>query len=308
MKPLLVLDHIPKNAGSALRQVAGANVGRANLINLDPKVRPLLDRRAAVEGFGALEWGAQLELYRPVFDTISSAEGAGDRCFAGHTAPFFIAAARRPIRVLCMLRDPVDRIVSLYFYLRRRNRTLPGGLAQLPEMMRRLEWSLADIYRELGRTGKPSSDIERYFAALFNGQTRHILASARDPLQLPLTEAAGDLDGFGQEALRILDGTRIVGTQDRFSQSVRLFAASLGWRRAFVPTANITPRPSERATVDEDTRALIRANNRLDAELHAQFSRRLAEAPAVDWISDVHGRAYHRTARSLRRLRGRLTA
>jgi hypothetical protein len=174
-------------------------------------------------------------------------------------------------------------------------------------MLRRLGWRLGDIYRELAGAGEPRTDLERYFAPLFNGQTRHILGSVRDPLPIPLTEASGSLDTFGEEALRILE-TRIVGTQDRFSESVRLFAASLGWRRPFVPSANATPRPLERTLVDEDTRALIGAHNRLDAELHAQFSRRLAEAPAVGWISDVHGRAYHRTARNLRRLRRRLTA
>ncbi len=309
MKPLLVLDHIPKNAGSALRQVAVANVGQPNLIDLDRKVMPLLDRRAAAEGVAALEWSSQLELYRPMFKEMSSAEGAVDRCFVGHTAPFFIAAIRpRPVRVLCMLRDPVDRVISTYFYLKRRNLTLPGGHAHLPEMLKKLGWRLGDIYRELAGAGEPRTDLEKYFAPLFNGQTRHILGSVRDPLPIPLTEASGALDAFGEEALRILDETRIVGTQDRFSESIRLFAASLGWRRPFVPSANTTPRPLERSTVDEDTRALIRANNRLDAELHAQFSRRLAELPAVSYISDLHGRAYHRTARRLRRLRRRLSA
>lgn len=127
-----------------------------------------------------------------------------------------------------------------------------------------------------------------------------------DPSEIPLEPDDEQLDSYRREVDRLLADRYLVGTQDRFSQSVRLLGEAFGWRRMFVPRLNANPDSSLRDRVDEETLELIRAHNRLDAELHAHYSERLREVPRTSRMSDARWKAHRQADRRVRRLRRRL--
>ena len=196
-----------------------------------------------------------------------------------------------------MLRDPVERVISFYAHGKR---LFEQGTARdtiwgpTLETMRERGWQLADVYRELGDAPDAPVELQRRFQPFFNWQAKQILAGTFDTREIPSTSDTSALAPYRDGALEILEDGYVVGVQDRFSQSVRLFADSFGWRRAFVPKLNTRPSDLE---VDEGTRVLIRAYNSLDAELHARYSRALAGRPGVDHSTHLRGMA-HLRARS----------
>lgn len=307
---MLVLDHIPKTAGTALRQVARANAPPGDVVDLDAEVW-LARHRIDQTGHGPTAWRDGQAFFRSFYDSLPGERRSAPVCFLGHSAPMFIAAVTdRPVRAFCLLRDPVDRMVSLYRHLKLREtwtqkRTWTGFPGFL-EAMRREGWTLKDAYRELGSPSGASVPGRDEFSALFNGQTRHLLGGTDFPGTMPFEPGAEDLADYKERVSRLLSERYVVGTQDRFSQSVRLFADTFGWRRSFLPRARVNPTPLGWEEIDPETRELIRVHNRLDAELHARYSERLRDLPSTSRLSDANWRVRRRVARRVGALRNRL--
>lgn len=319
MESLLIQHHIPKTAGTSIRLVTRANFKPSELVQIDwwtEPFRSLLAREAARRPGG----GTRLEI--PPVDRATLVETARGyyeslpqrqrvRCFMGHLAGCLIPAVHdRPVRAACMLRDPVDRVVSL---VRAAEWSVAhkgeerGGFGVTWRALRERGWALADAYRELGGSGTLSPELSVPFGPLFNGQARHLLAGAAGAKDIPFSAGMNDL-GEARETLLALLGERyVVGTQDRFPQSLRLFADSFGWRRVFLPRARPGPGPGEAGEVDDETRALIRAHNGLDAELHRHFSDRLSGSPTIAASSRLRGSIYLRLG-PVRHLRRRVRA
>jgi len=169
---------------------------------------------------------------------------------------------------------------------------------------------LKDVYRELGESRSPCSERlspNDFSPAFFNWQTRHILLGTGNPGDIPFAADTDALRECRDMAFETLTKSYVVGTQDRFSQSVNLFAASFGWRSVFVPRANVGAlrgRENEFG-IDEETRSEIRRYNAVDAALHAHYSRRLADLPPTGKLTDLQGRTRRRVARARMSLLGR---
>lgn len=304
MEPLLVLNHIPKTGGTALRQVARANYRPDEFAVVG---------RAAVEMQGARGNPSEAERRaRDFYVSLPPERRARLRCVASHAASLMIPGVTdRPVRAFSMLRDPVDYVISSYLFLMARAERLEAG-AQVPlaglitDALRERRWGLKEIYRELGGTPEPDSHLHALFGQLFNGQARHLLLGQQEWTDIPFTTEANSLERHRDRAFRLLEGTYVVGALDRFSESIRLFADSFGWRLVFVPRANVGSLRGgqQEAEIDEETRDLIRSHNRIDAELHAHYSRRLDGRPRVGRLTDLEGkvrRRGHRYASKLRR-------
>ena len=294
MEPLVILDHIPKTGGVAMSQVARANYRPDEFLSLEREAADIDAVRRDPEG--------ALQRARDFYGSLPPERRARLRCVAGYTAPLVIPTVTdRPARAFCVLRDPVDYVVSYYlFQIWRREHH--GDRTPLTEAMLERRWDLGDIYRELGGAEEPTSFVHKLFSPLFNGQTRHLLSA--EPTAIPMRSDAESLRGPRDRAFGLLEQTYVVGAQDRFSESIRLFADSFGWRRVFVPRANAGRLRGGRreADIDEETRALIRSHNRVDADLHAYYSQQLDGRPRVGRLEDVQGRAW----RGARRARARL--
>lgn len=301
MEPLVLLHHIPKTGGTALRQLTTANYGPKELINLD--------KAAAVEMRPDLDLDRVAQQCRDYYRSLTPARRAELGCVAGYTAPFLLSSVTdRPARAFCMLRDPVDLVVSHYLFMVWRADHVEGTEQHVLQEMRERGWELKDVYRELGGGAPSSSDLHRLFMPLFNGQTRHILLSRFEHREMPYGAEGEGLEEHRVSAFATLSDHYVVGTQDRFSQSVRLFADSFGWRTVYVPRANTGPLRSRDggSEIDDETRSLIRSYNAIDAELHAHYSQRLSTMPATDRLTSLQGHARRRARRAASRLRRRM--
>lgn len=313
--PLLIHHHLAKTGGTSLWRVMEANYGAGELMNLDaqpgtaagrqPSRRGRAERSAAP---AKLEWqvkGDPGTWFRDYWESLTPAQRDRIRCIGSHTAQHLIPVVDdRPVRAVCMLRDPVGRIISLYLFMQWRvDRLGVGGPARRTiEEMRKREWTLKDVYRELGGPGSPPNGLDELFWPFFNGQAREVLAPEVDRLALPFDPAARELGDYRDRARRALSETYLVGTQDRFSQSVRMFADAFGWRRSFVPEMRVNPQTSRRDEFDEETRSLIRAHNQIDADLHGRYSERLATMPGTRRLPETAWRIRERARRGRRRL------
>lgn len=186
----------------------------------------------------------------------------------------------RPYRAFCLLRDPAERVWSLYHGLKLLGRSKSGpnpAIATGREILRR-DWSVADIYRELGNGGPGSSELHGRFRAFFDDQTRRILAPWRDTSTLAFGSGAAAARAFRDEALEILDRRYVVGTKEHYRSSLDRFADAFGWQHL---SGERVDRSAPRDRIDPATRALILAYNSHDVELHAHFTRELTEGTAA---------------------------
>lgn len=137
------------------------------------------------------------------------------------------------------LRNPIEHVCALY----------DRRQGELEER----DWSLADVYLELGGGGPRSSELHARFADFFNGQTRAVLTAGKNQAKLDYWAGIPERGAaLRDEALKMLsrDDDNAVGglAQDGLADGAS------------------APRPDPR------TRSLILAHNQIDAELHAYFA------------------------------------
>lgn len=322
MRPLLIQHHIPKTAGTSIRQVTRANYTPSEVVGIDWWTSPFREAVANEAARvrrpdGSIRWESvtlgrrkMLETARDYYEALPDRSRV--RCFMGHLAGFMLPVVNdRPVRAACMLRDPVDRVISLVRFAEWstvQRGDVQGESSAVLAAMRERNWTLKDVYRELGGAGALPTELSLPFGRLFNGQARHLLAST-EVEELPFSAADDALGAFRTHVFDLLERSYVVGTQDRFPQSLRLFAEAFGWNHVFLPKARQGPRRDRSEGIDEETRALIRAHNSLDSELHAHFSERLRGSPSVTASARARGSVrfrVERARRGLRRKRGRL--
>jgi len=213
-----------------------------------------------------------------------------------------------------MLREPVELVISTFLFhvWRAEHLQRMDPPASIIQGIRKRGWGLKDIYREFGGARERVEERhvlgeEDFVSPFFNWQTRHILLETINSAEIPFEAGGEGLRKYRDMVFETLSERYVVGTQDRYSQSVRLFADTFGWRRVFVPRANVggLRGREEELGIDDETRELIRQYNQVDVELHAHYSERLRDAPLVGRMTDVHGRGRRSLARAGARARRR---
>ena len=156
------------------------------------------------------------------------------RAVLGHLSFGLHAHLERPSTYVTLLRDPVERVVSMYHYLQMEGRMTLEAFAERP----------------------PFKEVD-------NDQTRRI--AGVDP---PVGACTAAHLEAAKDNLR--EHFAVVGTTERFAETVVALTRAFGWRHepATYPRNVNAGRP---ATESVPARAVeaVRARNRLDAELHA---------------------------------------
>lgn len=147
-----------------------------------------------------------------------------------------------PVDYVTMLREPVERVLSHYFYARE-PRVVPEAT------------SLAEHVRDL---------VEA------NLQTR-LLAGTFDPRDRP---PPGQLL---ERARRNLRACRVVGLSERFDESVLLMRRAFGWRVPLYVRRNVGRHRPPTSAIPREALARIEADNALDVALHAEAQAIFAE-------------------------------
>jgi hypothetical protein len=240
--PLVVVYHIQKTAGTALRHVVRANLPPAE-VEMLPNLRSL--RHSPDE---LLSW------YAGWYGSLDADRKAGLCCVMSHLAGYLLPALDRPADALVLVREPVDRTVS-YYHVKRRRRG-PG----------RPFASLEEIYA--GDPTERAASRRESWEQFFNWQSRCLLSVVHDVSKLPATTGpSADADVWRARLRRLVDEVFLVGVQDRFAEYVELLADRFDWK-AFVPQSKVNPERPPLSEVSPELRETILAHNWLDAELY----------------------------------------
>jgi hypothetical protein len=255
----LVFLHIPKTGGATLRTVLERQFRPGEIYVQPPTPGGMGPRQLqAIERGEALDEWDRVE----VTDEVRTRELAGLprerlaalRLVEGHFLFGVHEALPGPSTYVTLLRDPVERILSLYDYRVRRQ-----GLD-------------IDLERYVGS----AADLE-----LRSGQT-WLLARPGGPVRF----GTSGPDMLASAKRNLTEHFAVVGITERFDETLALLGREFGWRRLSYLPRNVSAGRIRRTDVPAATLRRIEELNRDDLELYAFAAGRFeawirAEGPGL---------------------------
>jgi hypothetical protein len=244
----IIFLHIPKTAGLTLYDVMNREYGRSNIFTFE---------------------GGRQRLKESIerFKRLSMVDRARYRLLRGH-APFGLhELLPNPYAYITVLRDPVARVISHYYYIRRNPRH-----------------ALHDQVTGMTLKAYVTSNLT---TELDNDQTR-------------LMAGVGDSIEFGQCSPALLDQAKAnadryflaVGVAERFDETLMVMKRTLQWQRFPLYTRqNVSRHKPYAADVSSKTRCLIEKYNELDCELYAYAWKRFEKDVAM--IEEREAKLFH---------------
>jgi hypothetical protein len=250
--PLVVVYHIQKTAGTALRHFVRRNLPPSDVESV-PDLRALRHSPHELRAW-----------YRQWYESLGDDRRARLCCVMSHVAGYLLPVLDRPADALVLVREPVDRTLSYYHAKQRR-------------AARRSARPLESVFEDADR-GRLSSKRD-HWEQFFNWQSRCLLSVFDDVSQLPITAGPpADADVWRGRLRDMVDRVFLVGTQDRFGEYVDALARRFGWQ-PFVARSKVNEQRPATAELPSDVREAILAYNWLDVELY-ELARRAQEARA----------------------------
>jgi hypothetical protein len=221
----LIFIHIPKTAGSTLNKIIKSQFPNKSVFKVD-----------GLKGDKSIE-----ELRK-----LDKKERNKIRCVTGHMNFGVHKYLPRPSNYITVLRNPVDRLISLYYFILRQTEH------PLHESIVSNNLSLEDFV---------NSDLASL--NLYNVQTRMLSGSKVKP------EAQLNL------AKKNLQKSFIaVGLTEKFDLSLQLFSEKLGWQVNQYTSVNVTQNRPQKSDIPQHIIQLIEEKDSLDMELY-EFAERL---------------------------------
>jgi len=228
-KDLVAFFHVPRTAGTSFQRYADKIVSKDRMLLMYAKLIP-----QAQEVLGGVRDWEQWRLVR------------------GHITTSWLGLLPEHAKLVTFIRDPVERINSLYKYIRKD----PGH-------------PICHEVRQMSLTAFIRSGVT---LEVDNGQVRQLcgtepelLQCAYDPeVHSPPHTPIGEM-GWGKlvEAMDVLDRFTVVGTTECMDETYKVLWEATDWERREIPKANSTPATA--LTLEEQN--LILEYNQLDYEL-----------------------------------------
>lgn len=231
----LISIHIPKAGGTTLHKVIERQYPKQSTFTIDG-----LHVRESIEQFKSLP----------------REERARIQCLTGHMPFGLHTYLSEPTTYITMLRDPIDRIISHYYFVKRAPRHY--------------------LYKEVISR---NMDLEEYVSSgisseLNNGQVRLISG----------VEAVDTVFGHNPVSTDILEVAKrnlcehfiAVGLCERFDESLFLFSSLLGWKNIYYVKENVTQTRPSKQEIRLQTLKTIEKHNELDMELY-EFAKHMFE-------------------------------
>ncbi|MEO7318127.1 MAG: hypothetical protein ABIZ56_03960 [Chthoniobacteraceae bacterium] len=175
------------------------------------------------------------------------------RVVAGHVHANFSRHLPRPCRLFTILREPVERVLSLYYFVAREK-----GMGN-HEAVVRGDLTIEEMARRHG------SMQARYVAGYD--------PAAKVPDDQLLREAKATL----------ADQIAVFGLTERFDESLLLFNAALGWNVRGYRRENVTRKRPQRETIAPANLETVRGHSAIDLVFYEfareLFARRILEQP-----------------------------
>lgn len=225
----VIFLHIPKAAGTTLHRVLERQFPRETIFSID---------------------GANVQKSINEFKNLSEKERLKIKCLKGHMPFGLHEYFPQPSTYVTLLRDPIDRIISHYYFVLRR----PDHYLHAEVTSKRM--SLRD-YVDSGISPE-----------LMNGQTRLISGfEGNTPLSRDVLEVA-------QSNLK--EYFAVVGTFEKFDETLVLMKMIFGWRNVLYAKQNVTKKRPLKEDVPSNALRIIEKYNILDLELY-EFSKKIME-------------------------------
>jgi hypothetical protein len=245
--PLVFFLHLPRTAGTTLARVIDRQYTSEAIL-------PLYDSST----------GEEIGRIPP--DRLDSM-----RAVVGH---FYFGAHRflaRPFVYVTVLRDPVDRVISHYYFVR------GDSTHYLHQAARRM--SLIDYVISCD-LAEPNNDQTRLLCGQYEGSVPDRCTEA----MLPLAKR------------NLREYFAVVGLTEDFDRALILMKRILGWSNPFYLRQNVTPGRLRKDDLGDETLDVIETYNRLDIELYRYAGDLLQEQIRQQ------GDPFERELRTFRRL------
>ncbi|WP_164716638.1 sulfotransferase family 2 domain-containing protein [Paenibacillus whitsoniae] len=220
---LLIHLHVPKTGGTTMRSLVRRQFDRSKIKEIYPH-------------FGMADSINQIHDMTPEEKTAIN-------CLQGHFVYGVHVYFQRPVQYIAMLRDPVEHIISTYYYIK--------GDPNHP------------YYQELTTNNITLDNFHewrsQYFTELNNSQTRYMAGVASRELLPEDLEAAKK---------NVREQFALVGLTERFDESVFLLNKTLAWNIVTYRSQNVTAVRPKQKELPHDLIQRIRENNKLDVELY----------------------------------------
>jgi hypothetical protein len=168
-----------------------------------------------------------------------------------------------------MLRDPVDRAISHYYFV------LNTPSHYLYNEVTSRNMSLSDCVRS-GLSTELTNDqtrlisgVERVNTRLLDGEERRTLRPGGAPVTTEILETAKK---------NLQDHFALAGLSGRFDESLLLFKRRLGWRNIYYVPRNVTKDRPGKQQVPREVRELIAEQNEMDVQLYEYARQKFEEA------------------------------
>jgi hypothetical protein len=236
-RPLVFL-HIPKAAGSTLQELIVRQYANARYYRFTGDTRQWRD-----------------------FPTLPEDERALYDVVFGHVHYGIHDHLPDPATYITMLRDPVDRVVSYFYYVLASpshylHRKVAGRGYTLEE------FALTRISHELDNDQVRWLTDKHHFDVRIGEVDRALLEEAKWNLE---------------------NGIAVVGLMERFSESLTCYQRAFGWDDTSIPSPrNVNRDRPSLAEIDPTALAAIREVNRFDVELY-EFAQALFEEQLVKY-------------------------
>lgn len=210
--------HVPKTAGTTLNRLIEWEYPLSKMYSIDPVF---------------YEWSAA-HLRKRSSDQLKRI-----RIFKGHMTFGLHEVLPQPATYITILRDPVDRTLSAYYFMRNYK------LHPLYWRFRREKWTLEDFVRRSPRDNVQSK----------------ILAGAeyREPCTAEI---------FARAKENLLQYFSVVGLSERFEESLALMKLRFGWKLQRYSRFNVTRTRPGKADIPQATLDLIEEKESFDIALY----------------------------------------
>lgn len=242
-KGTVVFVHVPKAAGSTLRNIMDEQYGAETVYRSDMHLYP--------NAFSE-------------FRALPAEQIKNIRCLIGHLSYGVHEYLPGPVDYVTILRNPVDRFLSKYAYLHNN------------------KWVAEQIGAEENQIESVEAFIELQIQRnTMNFQTRQISGYVDFLNPMTFTEpVTTDTLEIAKQNMRT--EFAVVGLQDRFNESLLLMKHAFGWGNVCYQKKNVTSRPVLKSEISPKTRDLIERHNELDMQL-LEYAQELFEERIQDY-------------------------
>jgi hypothetical protein len=242
----IIFLHLPKTAGTTMRRILEKQYDPGGIYRLDPE-----------------NWWGSIDEFRE----LPQSDRCKYRLVMGHMGFGFHQLLPQSSSYFTMLRDPIDRITSIYYFIHRYTSHY------LHDTVTSQGMSLVDAV---------GNRLSREFD---NFQTRALSGNVK----VPFGECTSEMLETAKNNLR--SHFRVVGTTERFDESLVLFRRAFGWRWPFYTKQNVTRNRPKVNELSHQTRQIIAEHNRLDVELHRcaeQMLEKSAREEGTSFRRELH--------------------